>query len=145
MINMEYKRSGDKIAARLDKGDDIIEEILKIAEIEKIPFGYVNGIGATDSFTVGVFDLEKSDYEKFSYTGNHEITALSGTISTKDGLPYVHLHISCGNRNGDLIGGHLLKARISLTCEIMIVIADIVADRKFDKEVGINKISFSQE
>ncbi len=140
---MEYKRLGDKIVARLDKGEDINEEILKIAESEKIAFGCVSGIGATDDFTVGVFSLEKSDYETFRYTSNHEITALSGNISTKDGLPYVHLHISCGNKNGELVGGHLLKSRISLTCEIMIVIADIKAERKFDEEIGINRITLS--
>lgn len=140
---MEYKRLGDKIVARLDKGEDINEQILKIAESEKIAFGCVSGIGATDDFTVGVFNLEKSDYETYRYTGNHEITALSGNISTKDGLPYVHLHISCGNKNGELVGGHLLKSRISLTCEIMIVIADIKADRKFDEEIGINRITLS--
>ncbi|MBQ0097381.1 MAG: DNA-binding protein [Oscillospiraceae bacterium] len=140
---MEYKRLGDKIVARLDKGEDINEEILKIAEREEIAFGCVSGIGATDDFTVGVFNLEKSDYETYRYTGNHEITALSGNISTKDGLPYVHLHISCGNKNGELVGGHLLKSRISLTCEIMIVIADIKADRKFDEEIGINRITLS--
>lgn len=140
---MEYKRLGDKIVARLDKGEDINEQILKIAESEKIAFGCVSGIGATDDFTVGVFNIEKADYETFHYTGNHEITALSGNISTKDGLPYVHLHISCGNKNGELVGGHLLKSRISLTCEIMIVIADIKADRKFDNEIGINRITLS--
>ena len=33
---MEYKRYGDKVALRLDKGDDVNESIYKVAKAEKI-------------------------------------------------------------------------------------------------------------
>ncbi|MBR5387943.1 MAG: DNA-binding protein, partial [Clostridia bacterium] len=91
---MEYKRFDDVIALRLDKGDDIAESVYKVAKKEGITAASVSGIGATDNFTVGVFDTAKKEYEKFDFRGNCEINALVGNITQKDGEPYIHLHIT---------------------------------------------------
>ena len=140
---MDYKRFDNIIAVRLDKDDEISEQIKLIAEKENITAGSVSGIGATDDFTIGVFDLEKSDYEQFSFTGNHEITSLSGNISTMNGEKYVHLHITCAGKEGKIVGGHLLKGVISLTGEIFISVADGLIDRKRDETLGINRFILS--
>ena len=97
---MEYKRYGDKIALRLDKGDDISESLCSLAKAEKITAASVTGIGATDDFTVGIFDLKTGKYDEFSFAENHEITALIGNIAEKDGNPYVHVHITCAKKGG---------------------------------------------
>lgn len=139
---MEYVKSQNAIIVRLDIGEDINESLLKVAEKEKIKFASVSGIGATDDFTVGIFDLDNSQYDSISYHGNHEITSLCGNINTKDDKPYVHLHINCADKTGNIVGGHLLKSRISLTCEIVIAVSDIRVDRKYDEVYKINRLSF---
>lgn len=117
---MEYFRCGDKIVLRLDPKDEITESIIKLAEKENISAAGVSGIGATDDFTVGVFDMKKGDYEKFFYNGNHEINVLTGNITEVNGKPYVHLHLSATGKGGKVVGGHLIKAIISLTAEIIV-------------------------
>ena len=139
---MEYKRYDDKIVLRLDKGDEITESVIKVAEKENIGAGSVSGIGATDDFTVGVFDINKSDYEKYSYCGNHEITALIGNITTMHNKPYVHLHLTAAGKSGKTVGGHLIKAIISLTAEIVISVIPAVIDRKRNEELKINTLVF---
>ena len=138
---MEYKRNGNDLAVRLDPGEDIAEELLKIAEKEGLSAASVTGIGAADDFTVGVFDLDKKAYDEARYTGNHEITALSGSLTRKDGIPYAHLHITCAGKHGT-VGGHLIKSRISLTAEIFLRVCEIGTDRTFDPSLGINRIRF---
>ena len=139
---MEYKRFGDRIALRLDKGDEILSSFLKIAEKENIKAACFTGIGATDNFTVGIFSLEKQTYEAYTFTGNHEITSLTGNITFVDNKPYVHAHITCAGEDAKVIGGHLLEGIISLTCEIFIIIYNGEIGRKHDDELNINRFDF---
>ena len=139
---MEYKRYDEKIVLRLDKGEEVMASLKAVAEKEGITAASVEGIGATDNFTVGVFDLDKKDYERFSYSGNHEINAITGNLTVVDGKPYVHAHITCTGKGGKVVGGHIFECFISLTCEIVIGLVGGEITRRFDPSVGINVLSF---
>ena len=138
---MKYQRFGNMIAVRLEVGDDIGAKLTELAEKEKIGFASVSGIGATDDFTVGIFDMDKGTYDRVRFTGNHEITSLSGNLSRMNGEAYTHLHITCAGKNGAIVGGHLLGARISLTAEITVTEADGQIERRRDEALGINLLS----
>lgn len=139
---MEYRVFEDTVLVRLDKGDEIVKSLLDVAAKEKLALASVSGIGATDDFTVGVFDLQRSDYERFRFGGNHEIVALVGNLTTKDGAPYIHLHITCAGEGGKTVGGHLLEAKISLTAEVFLHTVAGKAERQRDEALGINGIRF---
>lgn len=139
---MEYKRFGDKIYLRLDKGDDITESVFKVAKTEGVKAAQVSGIGATDDFTVGVFDVAKKKYNEYFFKDNHEINSLTGNITEKDGEPYIHLHITATGDGCKIVGGHLIKGVISLTGEIIITVSDGKISRAFDETLGINRWKF---
>ena len=134
---MEYKRTGDMIFLRLQKGEEIVESLKEIATKENIRAASVSGIGATDDFTVGVFDMDTKKYDSYAFNGNHEINALVGNISYMDGA-YAHVHITCTGKDCKVVGGHLLRAVVSLTAEIVLSVADIEIGRKRDDALGIN-------
>ena len=54
---MEYKRFGNKIIARIDKDEEILEQVKELALKENIRLAAVQALGATNSFTVGVYDV----------------------------------------------------------------------------------------
>ena len=139
---MEYKVFEDTIVVRLDKGDEIVKSLLDVAKKEKLTLASVSGIGATDDFEVGVFDLARSDYEHVRFGGNHEIVSLVGNVTAKDGAPYLHLHIACAGEGGKIVGGHLFEGKISLTAEIFLQKGSGRAGRLRDETLGINKIRF---
>ena len=139
---MEYRVFEDMILVRLDKGNEIAKSLMEVAKREGLTLASVSGIGATDDFEVGVFDLDCGDYKCFRFGGNHEIVSLAGNVTTKDGAPYVHLHITCAGEGGKIVGGHLFEAKISLTAEIFLQKGAGVADRLRDETLGINKIRF---
>ena len=91
---MQYRRYGDKIAVRLDRGEEIICSLERLCADEKIGFAWVCAIGAVGSFTVGVFSPEKKTYSSNSFSGDYEIVSLGGNVTRKDGGPYIHLHAS---------------------------------------------------
>lgn len=136
---MQYTKNDDGILLRLDPGDEIVESILKVTKEAQITTAEVSGIGATDDFEIGVFNLDTKEYDLHQFTGNHEITNLCGSISVMDEEPYQHLHITCANFEGKCIGGHLLRANISLTCEIFIRKVQGLITRKKNEDIGINQ------
>lgn len=55
---------------------------------------------------------------------------------------YTHIHMSAGNDSGEVFGGHLNKAVVSATCEMVITIIDGVVDRYHDEETGLNLFKY---
>ena len=124
---MEYRRFANTIVARMDKGEEILEQIQKIAEKEQVRLASIRALGATDDFTVGVFKTGEKKYY---------------AISTMDGQFYAHLHMSAGNEKGQVFGGHLNRAVVSATCEMVIEVIDGQVERAFDEEIGLNLFRF---
>lgn len=139
---MDYRRFDNTIVARLDKGEEILEQLQKIAEKENIRLASVSALGATDDITVGVFRTGEKKYYANHFTGDMEIVSLTGTVSTMNGSCYIHLHMSAGDAQGHVFGGHLNRAVISATCEMVIRILDGEVDREFNEAVGLNTFRF---
>ena len=139
---MDYRRFGNTIIARIDKGEEILEQVKEIALREKISLASVQALGAVDQFTVGVFKTEEKEYLANEFQGSFEIVSLTGTINTMDDEFYCHLHMSAGNEKGEVFGGHLNRAVISATCEMVIHVIDGKVDRYHDEEIGLNLFRF---
>ena len=139
---MEYKRFNNTIVARIDKGEEILDKIKEIALEENIKLASVSALGATNDFTVGVFKTDEKKYYSNEFKGNFEIVSLTGTINTMDGEFYTHIHMSAGNDKGEVFGGHLNKAIVSATCEVVINIIDGTVDRYYDEKIGLNLFKF---
>ena len=139
---MDYKRFGNTIVARIDKGEEILQQLEVIAKKEEIKLASVSALGATNDITVGVFHTQEKKYYANHFTGDMEIVSLTGTVSTMNGDYYAHLHMSAGDTAGHVIGGHLNQAIISATCEMVIQIIDGQVDREFNREVGLNTLKF---
>ena len=93
-------------------------------------------------FTIGVFDTSAKAYHSNRFQGVYEIVSLVGTINTKDGDFYCHLHMCAGDQEGHAFGGHLNEAVISATCELVVTCLPGETNRVFSDEVGLNLISF---
>lgn len=139
---MEYRRFEDTIIARIDKGEEILEKIKEIALEEKIELASIHALGAICDFTVGVFKTEEKEYIANDFKGNFEIVSLTGTITTMNDEFYSHIHMSAGNEKGEVFGGHLNRAIVSATCEMVINVVNGKVNRYFDQEVGLNLLKF---
>ena len=141
---MDYRRMQDTVFARIDRGEEIQEQLRVIAEREGIRLASVSGLGAVNDFTVGVFKTDRKQYDSNTFTGYLEIVSLTGTITTMDGQYYAHLHRSCGDEQGHVFGGHLNRAVVSATCEVVIRILEGTVERRFDGDIGLNVFDFEK-
>lgn len=135
---MKYKRFGSTIVVRIDRGEEILDKIRELALKENIKLASVTALGATNDFTVGVFNTSEKKYYSNEFKGAYEIVSLTGTINTMDGQFYTHIHMSAGNEKGEVFGGHLNRAVISATCEMIVTVIDGEVDRYHDEDVGLN-------
>ena len=135
---MVYKKFGNKIVVRIDRGEEILEKIKELALKENIKLASISAIGAIDELVVGVYDVAKKEYYSNEFKGDLEIVSLLGTINTMNGDFYTHIHLSAGNEKGEVFGGHLNKAVVSGTCEMVVSWIDGTVDRLYDDETGLN-------
>lgn len=122
-------------ALRLSPNQDLKEELGAAASREGIQAGFIlTGIGSLKQATLRFADqvapcrLE----QKF------EIISLVGTLS----LNGAHLHIALGDREGKVIGGHLLPGCIVYTtAEIVIGVTDeFTFLRRLDQQTGFREL-----
>lgn len=139
---MEYKRFENLIIARIDKGEEILAKVREIALKEQIALASVQALGAISQFTVGVFKTEEKKYLANDFHGSFEIVSLNGTINTMNHEFYCHLHMSAGNDKGEVFGGHLNRAVVSATCEMVIHVIDGIVDRIYNEQIGLNLLKF---
>ncbi|MFC2162859.1 PPC domain-containing DNA-binding protein [Candidatus Altiarchaeota archaeon] len=139
---MEYKRFGNKIVARIDKGEEVIQELTKIIQAEDVKLGQITGIGATNQATIGLFNTTTKEYQATELNCDLEIAPLTGNITRKDSQPYIHIHANLADQQHKAYAGHLNKAVISGTLEAVITVIDAEVGRKFSEEVGLNLLEF---
>ena len=139
---MEYRKFDNTYIVRMDPGEEILEQVKVLALREHIQLASIQALGAVNDFTVGVFKTDEKKYYANSFQGSYEIVSLTGTINTMDGEFYCHLHMSAGNDQGHVVGGHLNRAVISATCEMVVTVIPGTVDRAYSPEIGLNLLKF---
>ncbi len=139
---MQYKRFDNTVFLRIDKGEEILKQLQAMAQAEHITLASVQALGAVDDFTVGVFNTAEKKYYANHFEGMYEIVSLTGTITTKNGEFYAHLHMSAGDDKGLVVGGHLNRAVVSATCEMVVTVVPGTVERVFNEDVGLNLFQF---
>ena len=139
---MEYRKTGNHYVMRVDRGEEVLEQVEALCKKEQIKAGSVVGLGATNRVVVGLFDTVSKVYHKTELTGPMEITSMVGNISTKDGETYLHFHVNVCNEQMQVMGGHMNACYVSATAELTITQLDTVIERQMSEEIGLNLYRF---
>ena len=139
---MDYRRFDNTYVIRMERGEEIVEQVRRFAEREGVKLASVQALGAVDDFTVGVYNVAEKQYHARSFQGAYEIVSLVGTINTMNGEVYTHLHMSAGDEEGRVFGGHLSRGVSSATVEMVVTLIPGTVDRQLDESIGINLFKF---
>ena len=128
-----------RLMGRLPKGADLLEELNALCARENVTLGEVKAIGAVERATLGFYNQTTREYEFHQFDEPLELVALVGNVSLKDGEPFVHAHVTLGDDQGKLVGGHLAPGAPIFACEVMITAyeADDSFARAFDEPTGL--------
>lgn len=144
---MKYQRFGNEYVVRLDRGEELMEQLTKLCEQENIRLGSITGLGAADYVKVGLYNVEEQKYYSREFEMPMEITSLVGSVTEMNGKPYFHLHINVAGEDHVTYGGHLNLCRISVTGEILIHTFEGHVGRAKDwfSNTGLNVFRFDEE
>lgn len=135
---MKFQKDEHTFLLVLDKGEDIVEVLTQFAVEQNMKFGSISGIGACDKVTLNFYNLDTQKYEAREINEPLELTSLLGNISHIDDVPFAHLHGTFGTRDFQTLSGHLTKAIVSATAEIVITMTNLDINRTHDDETGLN-------
>ncbi len=141
---MVFKQFGYKYIIRIDKGEEIVSTLKSFCIEQNIKLGTIQGIGATNKATIGLFLTETKSYQKKELTGDMELAPLMGNISTMNGEIYLHLHANLCDSENRAYAGHLNEAYCSATFEVVIDQIEGEVDREFSDEIGLNLFKFDK-
>jgi len=138
MATMKKIRAGVRFMGRLAHGADLLEELVGICLRENIQLGRVEAIGAVRKARLGFYNQEARQYCFIEMDTPLEIVNLSGNVSSKDGRPFVHAHVTLADEEGRAFGGHLAPGTEIFAGECMVESFDgndFV--RGYDEETGL--------
>ena len=137
---VESKKISNKYFIRIDRGEEIVSNLTEFCIARSIKLGRISAIGAVNKATIGIFDPLKKEYNSVEFKGIYEILSIMGNITSNRNQPYLHMHITISDSNYNAFGGHLNKAIVSATCEVIIEEFEGKLDRYYDEKTGLNLV-----
>ncbi len=135
---MKLQKSNHTILL-VKKEGNFLKYYLQLLQMTKTStFTSVSGIGACDDVVLKFFNLTTKQYEEKHITEPLELTSLLGNISRLDNGHFAHLHATFGTQSYETFSGHLAKAIVSATAEIILTLTDLDIQRSFKDAVGLN-------
>lgn len=139
---MKYKFDGFNYFVRLEKGELLVETLTKFVADERMPGGWLNGIGAALWCELGFYHLDRKAYSFKRIdpaAGSLEITSLQGNIAWADDEPMLHLHGSFSDEAMQGFGGHVKELAVGGTCELFIhrLQGSTATTRTHDEAIGL--------
>ena len=119
-------------------GDELADGLLQFAKQQKLSAASFKAVGALSAVRLGWFSWESKKYEP-SVTLDEQVELLSliGDVALKGGEPVVHAHAVIGRKDGTAHGGHLLKAHIRPTCEVVLTESPTHLHKFIDPQSGL--------
>jgi predicted DNA-binding protein with PD1-like motif len=127
------------ILAKLEDGEDVFKSIGNLVKKHDIVSGIIlTGIGMLQDFELGYFNGKEYVFKRFEEP--MELLSMHGSITTEPEL-IIHIHVSLGNHNYEVFGGHLKTGIVKTLNEITILkLQDVELTRKLNENTGLMEL-----
>lgn len=136
---MRYSRlTSTSFLLRLEKGEEVMSSLSTFCTSLKIKNGVFWGIGSVESPTLAHYSVYAKKYTEKQLDGVYELVNLSGSVGcTEDGALLVHAHATLSDAFMNAFGGHVVKATVSATCEIVLTRFSTHYKKVYDEKIGL--------
>ena len=125
---------------RLFPNETLIDCLIDICKEKDIQTAVViSAIGQLKDITLGYFK-EKGNYCQESFKKTYELIHMSGNIILHHDTYIPHLHVMIGDEQKKVIGGHLFKAIVQVTNEIVLLRSTAPLKREMSELTGLNEL-----
>ncbi len=124
--------------ARLERGDDLVEGLVRFCDEHGVRAGCIQGLGAVECGALGYYDQDAGRYDTMRFDQGMEIASLVGNVSSKDCQTFVHAHLVLADEKRRCFGGHLMPGCRVFACEFTVWAFDgEVPERMPDPATGL--------
>jgi predicted DNA-binding protein with PD1-like motif len=138
---MHFKRvdeSPQTFVLVFETGDELASGLLQFAKDQKLASASFKAVGALSSVRLAWFNWETKTYDaSVALDEQVELLSLIGDVALKDEDPVVHAHAVIGRRDGTAHGGHLLRAHVRPTCEVVLTESPAHLQKSLDPASGL--------
>ncbi|CAH0536941.1 PPC domain-containing DNA-binding protein [Vibrio marisflavi] len=123
------------LAIRLTEGADLKKEIAKLVALHDIKAGNIAScVGCVSHLSLRL----AGSIDTLSLNAPFEIVSIMGTLTPN----HQHIHISCADEQGNVLGGHLLEGTIiDTTAELVLFKYECLEfDREMDDSTGYTEL-----
>jgi uncharacterized protein len=121
----------------LKTGDDALASITKFAKRNNIAGASFSAIGAFREATVAWWNWDTKEYEHIEIAEPVEVLTLTGNVSRSGDEVKLHAHVTLGRRDGAAAGGHLVRAIVRPTLEVVLIDHGTRLTRHKDSATGL--------
>ncbi len=137
---MDYRIMNDVCYIRIDKGEEVITELLRVCKKENIESAVFTGIGGCSHAELQTFIPDKGEFETEIIDGMLELINITGNIAPENGRLCHHAHAAFSYKEGTehkMAAGHLKATTVLYTAEIELrPVKGGTIKRKRDPETG---------
>ncbi|AOO81607.1 PPC domain-containing DNA-binding protein [Bosea vaviloviae] len=125
----------------METGDEVMSCLQDFADREQVTAAQFSAIGALSDAALAYFDWERKEYIDNPVSEQVEVASLTGDVAmAPDGSRALHIHLVVGKRDGTALAGHLMKAHVRPTLELVITEAPVYLRKVYDPESGLTLI-----
>lgn len=144
---MKYKQGniGRVFVAKIEHGENLLEEIKRLAVKENISSAIVYVIGALKGASIVTGPKECTvppDPNRERFNDGREMLGV-GTIFRENGEPVLHMHSTFGKGKATLMGCVRSDAEVYLVAEVIILeLENVGAIREIDENIQLSVLGF---
>lgn len=121
-----------------ETGDEVMAALQRFAARESISAAQITAIGAFSDAVLAYFDWEKKEYVDIPVPEQAEVASMLGDVAlAPSGEPAVHAHLVLGRRDGSAVAGHLRRAHVRPTLEVVLTESPAHLRKRHDSESGL--------
>ncbi len=121
----------------LEKDEPVMKTLTEFCSKNSIQNGEISGIGAVKNIEIGAFDPGSKSYIHKKFDKTHELISCMGNITLKDGEPFIHAHITIGDHDMNVKGGHVFEMTVAVVGEFYIRKIDGSIHRELNGDIGL--------
>jgi predicted DNA-binding protein with PD1-like motif len=121
-----------------ETGDELASGLLQFAKERRLSSASFKAVGALSSVQLEWFNWETKAYDPaVTLDEQVEVLSLIGDVALKGEEPVVHAHVVIGKRDGTAHGGHLARAIVRPTCEVVLTVSPVAMQKSLDRGSGL--------
>ncbi len=134
-----HEQDGQRtFAVILQTGDEVMETLAAFAARQGITAAQITAIGAFKDVVLKYFDWQAKEYASIPIDDQVEVASLIGDVAVSpSGKPALHIHLVVGRSDGSAMAGHLGRAHVRPTLEVIMTESPAYLQKVADPRTGL--------